>query len=426
VVPLFKSKGDAQDCGNYRAIKLLSHTFKIWERIIEARIRQETSIADNQFGFMPGRGTMDAIFSLRILVEKFREKRRPIFAVFIDLEKAYDRVPRDVIWWALQRKNVPCSYVRLISDMYDESTTYVRTVCGYSDEFGIGVGLHQGSSLSPYLFLCVIDELTSGVREEAPWTMLFADDVALISESRPVLQTKLDGWRVALENKGLKISRTKTEFMVFGPDFDQGGEDPAFDGTPVKRVPRFRYLGTVFDEDGEIDSDITHRTTTGWMRWREASGVLCDRKVPMRLKGKFYKTAIRPALMYGAECWAVKKKHEQQLHVTEMRMLRAMCGVTREDHIRNTFIRGTLKVAPIKEKLRSSRLRWLGHVERREVDHVTRRVQELDVAGRRGRGRPKKKWSDCVRQDLEECGATLADAVNRVAWRRMTHAADPD
>ena len=84
IIPIYKEKGDIQDCGNYRGIKLMSHTMKIWERIIDRRLREETTIGDEQFGFMPGRGTTDAISAVRQLMEKHREKQKELHMVFID------------------------------------------------------------------------------------------------------------------------------------------------------------------------------------------------------------------------------------------------------------------------------------------------------------------------------------------------------
>ena len=111
LVPIHKEKGYVQECQNYRGIKLLSHTMKIWERILDKRVRCEVEVAEEQFGFMPGRGTTNAIFILRQVVEKYREKGRDLHMVFIDLEKAYDRIPREKLWRCLREKMVLEKYV---------------------------------------------------------------------------------------------------------------------------------------------------------------------------------------------------------------------------------------------------------------------------------------------------------------------------
>jgi hypothetical protein len=93
------------------------------------------------------------------------------------------------------------------------------------------------------------------------------------------------------------------------------------------------------------------------MKWRQASGILCDKRVPQKLKGKFYRTMTRPAMLYGAKCWPTKRRHVQQLSVAEMRILRWMCGDTRRDRVRNDDIRDRIGVAPIAEKLVQHHLR---------------------------------------------------------------------
>ena len=107
----------------------------------------------------------------------------------------------------------------------------------------------------------------------------------------------------------------------------------------VAQNDNFRYLGSMLQNDSDIDEDVTHIISAGWLKWHQASGVLCDRRVPQKLKGKFYRTAIRPAMLYGAECWPTKRRHVQQLSVAEMRMLRWFCGHTRRDRVRNEVIR---------------------------------------------------------------------------------------
>nr|QQJ42582.1 chitinase 6-2 [Sogatella furcifera] len=415
IVPIYKEKGDIQDCNNYRGIKLMSHTMKLYERIIDKRLRKETSISRGQFGFMPGRSTTDAIFALRRLIEKYAEKNKSLVFVFIDLEKAYDRVPREEIWRCLRHKGLSEKYVRVIQDMYHDATTTIRTSLGQTTQIPVRVGLHQGSALSPYIFDIVMDVMTEGVRGGAPWCMLFADDVVLCGESIEGIQGDLERWRKALEEKGLRINKTKTVQLNFG---HEDGHVIQLEGTALNQVEKFKYLGSTICKDGELDNEIAHRVNTAWINWRKMTGILCDRKINEKLKGKIYKTVVRPALMYGAETWAVKKAHEHRLEVTEMKMLRWSCGLTRRDRIRNEIIRNKMKVTEISRKVQEKRLQWYGHVERREDDYVGKRIDRLIVEGTRKRGRPRKKWKNCVEQDLAEKGLTPDEAQDRDSWKR--------
>ncbi len=97
------------------------------------------------------------------------------------------------------------------------------------------------------------------------------------------------------------------------------------------------------EENGELNEEVGHRTQAGWRNWKKATGVLCDKRISARVKGKVYKSVVRPAMMYGAETWAVKRAQVKKLEVAEMRMLRFMCGVTKKDRVRNERIRGTTK-----------------------------------------------------------------------------------
>jgi hypothetical protein len=76
--------------------------------------------------------------------------------------------------------------------------------------------------------------------------------------------------------------------------------DVSLDGRVVHMNDTFRYLGSILQSEGEIDEDVSHRIRAGWVKWRQAYGVLCDKNVPNKLKGKFYRTVIRPAMLYGA------------------------------------------------------------------------------------------------------------------------------
>ena len=141
----------------------MSHTMKIWERIIDRMRRGDTTIGDEQFGFMPGRGTTDAIFAVWQLMEKHREKQKELLVVFIDLEKVYDhRVHRQEVWRCTREKGVPDTHVMTVQDTYEGARTRVKSSVGITDTIPMCVVLHRGSSLSPYHFAMIMDVL-------APW-----------------------------------------------------------------------------------------------------------------------------------------------------------------------------------------------------------------------------------------------------------------
>jgi hypothetical protein len=111
-----------------------------------------------------------------------------------------------------------------------------------------------------------------------------------------------------LEAKGFRLSRSKMEYMKcdFSATTQEEG-DVRLDGQVVPKKDNFRYLGSMLQKNGDIDEDVSHRIKAGWLKWRQASSVLCDPRMPIKLKGKFYRTAIRPAMLYGAEYWPTKR-----------------------------------------------------------------------------------------------------------------------
>ena len=189
-------------------------------------------------------------------------------------------------------------------------------------------------------------------------------------------------------------------------------------GQNLERVNTFKYLGATLAENGDLDAEMTHRIQTGWQNWKMVSGILCDRRISLRVKGKYTRqNFVRPAMMYGAESWAVKKAQEKKL---EMRMLRWMSGVTKLDRIRNERIRGmSTKVGEISKKVQESRLKWYGHVLRREDEYVGKKVMAMEVPGKRRRGRPKRRWLDSIGNDLSERELSREDAQYRARWRRL-------
>ncbi|KAK3529612.1 hypothetical protein QTP70_032034, partial [Hemibagrus guttatus] len=303
LVPIFKNKGDVQSCSNYRGIKLMSHTMKLWERVVEARLRKVVDVCEQQYGFMPRKSTTDAIFALRILMEKYRDGQRE---------------------------------------------------------------LHCG---------------------------------------------------------GMKVSRSKTEYMCVNER--EGSGTVRLQGEEVKKVQEFKYLGSTVQSNGECGKEVKKRVQAGWNGWRKVSGVLCDRKISARIKGKVYRTVVRPAMPYGLETVSLRKRQESELEVAELKMLTFSLGVTRLHRIRNEYIRGTAHVGHLGDKVREARLRWFGHVQRRESEYIGRRMLDMGLPGRRQRGRPKRRYMDGINEDMKLVGASVEDAEDRDRWREMIRCGDP-
>ncbi|KAK3555878.1 hypothetical protein QTP86_029812 [Hemibagrus guttatus] len=216
-----------------------------------------------------------------------------------NLEKAYDRVPREELWYCMRKSGVAEKYVRVVQDMYERSRTVVSCAVGQTEEFKVEVGLHQGSALSPFLFAIVMDQLSEEVRQESPWTMMFADDIVICSESREQVEENLERWRFALERRGMKVSHSKTEYMCVNER--EGSGTVRLQGEEVKKVQEFKYLGSTVQSNGECGKKVKKRVQAGWNGWRKVSGVLCDRKISARIKGKVYRTVVRPAMLYSLE-----------------------------------------------------------------------------------------------------------------------------
>ena len=161
--------------------------------------------------------------------------------------------------------------------------------------------------------------------------------------------------------------------------------------TKVPRVKEFKYLGSTMQERGDYEREVKKRVQAGWNGWRRVSGVICDKRLPARLKGKVYSPVVRPAMVYGLETVAVTKKQVEEMEVAEMKMLRFTMGVTRKDKIRNEHIRSTVKVERLGMKMREGRLRWYGHVMRRDQEYVCRKKDDGNGVTRKEKRETKEK-----------------------------------
>ena len=469
IVSLYKNKGDALERGNYRGLKLIDQVMKVLERITEQPIRKRIGIDDMQFGFMPGRGTTDAIFIVRQVQEKFLAAKKALYMSFVDLEKAFDRVPRQVIWWAMRKLGVEEWLVKLVQSMYANVRSRVRVGDGYSEEFSVIVGVHQGSVLSPLLFIMVLEALSREFRTGSPWELLYVDNLVIMADSVEELSEKVHTWKVGMEAKGLRVNMGKTKCLVSGSQLDKllkHGEYPCavclqgvarnsiycgrclcwvhkrcsgiegvlkpdpnyicprckgtarpIDGRPIKEVPvgehklevvtEFCYLGDMLSSGGGCEVAATVRCKTAWGKFRELLPVLTNRHIPLSSRGRVYSTCVRSAMLHGSETWAASSSTVNRLRRNDRAMIRWMCGVKPNDDTSTDSLLEKLCITDIETVLRKGRLRWLGHVER--SSGWISKVRKLKIEGGRGKGRPRQTWDGVVQRDRARLGMGLID-----------------
>ena len=189
----------------------------------------------------------------------------------------------------------------------------------------------------------------------------------------------------------MKVNRRKTEYMCVNERQVRG--TVKMQGEEVAKVEDFKYLDSTVQSNGECGSEVKKRVQAGWNGWRRMSGVICDRRVPARVKGKVYRVAVRPAMLYGLETVALTKRQEAEMEVSELKMLRFSLGVTRMDKIRNEYIRGTARVGRFGEKTREARLRWYVHVLRKDDGYLGRWMLRMELPARgNGEGQKGGLW----------------------------------
>ncbi|XP_047486429.1 uncharacterized protein LOC125037340 [Penaeus chinensis] len=317
---------------------------RLQQRVIEKRLREKVDISEQQFGFMPGRSTINAIFAQRQLMEKYREdcltkavqKAAPWDLMFADDVALNGETNEDVEERLEQRR-------RELEDRGMKVSWHKTEYLCMGDqdpERAVEMQCFKLNRVQEFKYLGSTEQSDGASDKEV-------DDVALNGETNEDVEERPEQRRRELEDRGMKVSRHKTEYLCMG---DQDPERAVeMQGFKLNRVQEFKYLGSTEQSDGASDKEVGKRIQAGWNAWRKITGLLCDRQVPAKLKGRLFKTNIasvvlmvRSAMLYGMETVAVTKGHERKMEVAEMRMLRFSLGKTRLDRVRNSTIRETI------------------------------------------------------------------------------------
>jgi len=436
---LFK-KGDRKECKNYRGISLLSVAGKAFAWIVLRRVQKAVDhrLRENQAGFRQGRGCIDQIFTLRLLIEKCLEFQIPAVSTFVDFKAAFDSVHRPSLWRILQEYGIPEKVINIIKSMYEGCMARVKVGEEPTDWFQVETGVRQGCVWSPLLFGVLIDwvlrkacdghglvlkrrvRTLRGVEEGYRLPDLdFADDVTLVERGERESSAALRRLRRAGEEVGLVVSWEKTKVMPIG-------ETPASvadDGHSIEVVSRFCYLGSNITPSNSLDQEISIRIGKAASAFRQLNNIWKS-KIKLQTKLKIYSAVVISTLVYGAETWATTKSQEQRLDAFDTRCLRIILRVRWWHRERNSNIREITRQPYVSTTIKRNRLRWYGHVLRMDRHRPPNQLYHWDpseVGGKRRPGRQRQRWRDTCSRDLASIGLTLEETetsvANREEWR---------
>ena len=440
ILPIYK-KGNKYNCDNYRGITLLSVVLKVYEQIIQNKLRKiiEPTLTQSQCGFRKGRSAQEHIFTLKNIIDKAMTTKKTKYLAFLDLEKAFDRVPRAEIWKSLQSRNVNEQLIRIIKSMYKDTTNCVATKNMVSEMFTTKEGVRQGGGLSPLLFITYMDDIIKETKKRTRSAAIghrnlktvkitelaFADDVVLLADSEESLQFNLNVWKEVLERKGMKLNKGKTKVMAVTKE--EIHLNIQIEGENIEQVTTFKYLGVNIEQTGSIELEIAERITkTNKLYYAINKGFTNRTEISRHTKMKVFKVIYRPILTYGSESWILTQRQKSKITAVEMRYLRRVKGVTRKDRIRNEHIREELEIIPILDFIEQKQLGWWGHLIRLKERTPVIQVWESRTQGRRKRGRPKKTWDSTIESILQRKGKTIKEAKtmarNKKEWRSFVNA----
>ena len=442
IVPIYKGKGDAGVCDNYRPISIIDMFSKAFGNLLKGRLEKaiEGKLLEAQAGFRKGRSTRDMIYILRMLRGYSKEVRQAVYGCFVDLRKAYDSIDRETLWKVLRVYGIEGNLLEMIKLLYKDLKASIRVGDGRTEEFDIKAGVKQGCVLSPILFNIYLDfvvrraierfdKMGAGILrgEEGEWidpikggrresrgrdlglaiisALLYADDTALLASSYHDLCLMIKVLDEVTQEWGLTISIPKTKIMVWQAPKDEVRETMILRGEVVDEVEEFKYLGSVFTSEGGDIRDVDVRISRAWAAFHKLKKRVWRQKAfSIATKIKVYKMTVVPTILYGAESWTLSEVEEERLETTQMRMLRSIMRISLKEHKTNVEIREMAGVVAIRDLVRRSRLSWFGDVMRMEDS----RWPKLTMCGYlaehngRGRGRPPLRWSDKVKKDIEQ------------------------
>ena len=399
-ITLPKVSGTAK-CNKHRTMSLMSHVTKLVLRVLMNRVRGRShmEISPVQYGYIPDRGTRNAIFVLRRLVERSIEKQKDVYTCFIDYSKAFDTMNHESLIDLLSSLDIDAHDVRLLTNLYWNQQAAVRHNGELSNSIDIKQGVRQGCVASPHLFALYTEMIMrklEGMRGIKIGGVLinnlrYADDTVIIAETEEELQQLIDIVVQESEKKGLYLNGSKSFTMVFTKSTVIPTCNITVHGISLEQVNKFIYLGSMFTSDGRCVQDVRRRIGIAKSAFTSLEKVLKARNIKLELRLRVLKCYVTSTLLYGCETWTLSGDLIKRLEATEMWFLRRMLRISYTDRVTNTEVlhRTNLQRTLMKDIVRRQ-MAFFGHVIRKE--EMENLVVTGYVEGKRAKGRQRETF----------------------------------
>ena len=265
-------------------------------------------LRENQAGFRPSRSTTDQITTLRIIVEQSLEWRTALCINFIDYEKAFDSLDRNVLWDLMANYGIPSKIISLVKNTYEGTNCRILHEGGLTESFSIESGVRQGCLLSPFLFLLAVDwimkETTTSSRNGIQWSLVeqledldFADDLALLAHTHTRMQAKTTKLEAVSSKLGLKINTDKTKTIKINSN---AREQIIINNLGIEDVTSFTYLGSVINITGGTNEDVMERIGKARSAFNTLASIWRSREITTTTKLRIFNSNVKSVLLYGS------------------------------------------------------------------------------------------------------------------------------
>ena len=425
----FPKKGDLRLAKNYRDITLTSIAAKIYNALLRNRIEPKIDniFRKNQNSFRWNRSTTSQILTIRRILEGVRAKNLQTTLLFVDFTKAFDSIHRGKMELILLAYGLPKETVAAITILYWNTKVKVRSPDGDTEYFDIVAGVLQRDTLAPYLFIICLDyvlgTLIDKIRENGfklikkrsrryPAKTItdadYANDIALPANTPNQAETLLHSLEWAATSIGLHVNALKTEYMCY----NQTGNISTLDGTTLKLVDKFTYLGSSISS---TEKDIDTRLMKAWAAIDRCS-IIWKSDLTDKMKHSFFKVAVVSILLYGCTTWMLTKRLKKKLDGNYTRMLRAILNKSWRQHpIRHQLYS---HLPPIMKTIQVRWTRHAGHCWRSKDELISDVLLWIPAYGQAKAGRPARTYIQQLREDTGCSPEDLPKAMNdREKWR---------